>query len=68
MTILRLNKLELKTFTEQNAEDYCNLNNIDPDNIIELRLCDNKLTDISGIKLFKNLEILNLSENRLDFI
>ena len=62
-TILHLNSLELKTFTEQDAVDYCFLNNTNSDNIIELNLNENKLTDISGIKLFKNLEILYLWNN-----
>ena len=65
MNKLQLNNLKLKTFTEQDALDYCLLNNINPNNIIELYLQDNKLTDISGIKIFKNLEILFLSNNRI---
>ena len=65
MNILNLNNLKLKTFTEQNAEDYCLLNNINPLNIIELYLSSNELTDISGIKLFKNLKELYLSNNKL---
>ena len=63
MVSINLSSLELKTFTEQNALDYCQLNNINPDNIIELNLGNNKLTDISGIKLFKNLQNLFLSYN-----
>ena len=58
-----LSDLELKTFTEQNALDYCFLNNINPDNIIVLILDYNNLTDISGIKLFKNTERLWLAYN-----
>ena len=65
MNEIILNELELKTFTEQDTEDYCLLNNINHDNIIELYLGFNKLTDISGIKLFKNLEKLTLVENQL---
>ena len=61
--IIFLNNLELKTFTEQDALDYCQINNIDPLNITELLLGDNKLTDISGIKIFKNLENLSIKEN-----
>jgi len=60
-----LSFLELKTFTEQDAFDYCQINNINPENITELYLRDNELTDISGIKLFKNLRELYLWENKL---
>ena len=42
---------------------YCFLNNINPDNIIVLILDYNELTDISGIKLFKNTEKLWLAYN-----
>jgi len=55
-----LTYLKLKTFTEQDTLDYCLLNNINPDKIIDLWLSHNQLTDISGIKLFKNLKKLNL--------
>ena len=65
MNKIRLGNLQLKTFTEQDAEDYCLLNNINPDNIIKLYLNFNKLTDISGIKLFKNTKELWLYENKL---
>ena len=65
MNIINLSGLELKTFTEQDAEDYCQLNNINPDDIKEFNLYNNKLTDISGIKLFKNLISLNLSYNQI---
>ena len=65
MNQIKLYRLELKTFTEQNAEDYCLLNNINPSDIKELYLSFNKLTDISGVKLFKNLEKLALAENQL---
>ena len=41
------------------------MNNINPDNIILADLQNNKLTDISGIKLFKNLKKLYLYENKL---
>ena len=57
--------LELKTFTKQDAEDYCLLNNLNNDDIIELYLWNNELTDITGIKLFKNLEALRLDYNQL---
>ena len=63
MKEIYLNNLELKTFTEQDASDYCQINNINPDDIILLDLSDNELTDISGLKLFKNLEILYLWNN-----
>ena len=65
MSEILLNSLKLKTFTKQDVKDYCLLNNINPDNIIELYLYDNKLTDISGVKLFKNLEVLRLDHNQL---
>ena len=65
MNQINLNNLELKTFTEQNILDYCLLNNINLDDIIILNLRNNKLKDISGIKLFKNLEILDLYNNLL---
>ena len=62
MNIINLPNLELKTFTEQDVSDYCLLNDINPDNIIELYLRNNELTDISGIKLFKNLEYLHFNK------
>jgi len=58
MNKIDLSYLQLKTFTEQNASDYCSINNINPDNIIKLSLFDNELTDISGVKIFKNLKEL----------
>jgi len=63
MKYLSLNNLKLKTFTEQNALDYCLLNNLNLNNITELILYDNELTDISGVKLFKNLRVLYISYN-----
>ena len=63
MKEIYLNNLKLKTFTEQNALDYCQLNNINPDNIEVLNFYVNQLTDISGIKLFKNLKYLYLWNN-----
>jgi len=60
-----LENLQLKTFTEQDVLDYCSINNINNLNIIELNLYYNELTDISGIKLFKNLKRLYLSYNKL---
>ena len=65
MNKIILNNLKLKTFTEQDALDYCLLNNINPLNITELYLSYNELTNISGIKLFKNLKILSLEKNQL---
>ena len=65
MDQIKLYNLELKTFTEQNVLDYCQINNINPDDITYLDLSDNKLTDISGIKLFKNLKKLYLDYNRV---
>ena len=63
MNIIELYSLQLKTFTEQDALDYCSINNVNPDKITKLNLYDNELTDISGIKLFKNLEFLDISHN-----
>ena len=57
--------LKLKTFTEQDISDYCQINSINPDDITDLWLTGNKLTDISGIKLFKNLEALYLENNQI---
>ena len=68
MNKIDLNRLGLKTFTEQDVLDYCSINNIDFNNIIYLELSSNELTDISGIKLFKNLEKLNLAYNKINNI
>ena len=65
MKYLFLGNLYLKTFTEQNALDYCLLNNINSDNITELYLHNNELTDITGVKLFKNVEYLDIANNEL---
>ena len=65
MNIIKLEELELKILTELDITDYCNLNDINPDNITELNLKYNDLTDISGIKLFKNLERLWLDYNKI---
>jgi len=65
MKEILLNNLELKTFTEQDVLDYCQINSIDSDKITELNLVNNELTDISGIKLFKNLENLWLNYNKI---
>ena len=62
---MNLSNLKLKTFTEQDVLDYCLLNNINPDKIIELWLSFNLLTDISGIKLFKNLKRLYMNNNKI---
>ena len=62
---IELHNLKLKTFTEQDVLDYCLLNNINPDKIIELWLSHNLLTDISGIKLFKNLKRLYMNNNKI---
>jgi len=68
MNYIILNELQLKTFTKQDAEDYCQLNSINPDNITVLNLSGNELTDISGIMLFKNLKHLYIAENKLENI
>ena len=68
MKEIQLSYLDLKTFTEQDAEDYCQINNINSENITELYLNDNELTDISGIKLFKNVEYLNIDNNKIEDI
>ena len=65
MNEIKLRNLELKIFTEQDALDYCLLNNINPDDITGLILNWNKLTDIIRIKIFKNLKELNLLDNEL---
>ena len=65
MKYLFLGNLYLKTFTEQNALDYCLLNNINSDNITELYLHNNELTDLTGVKLFKNLKELYISNNEI---
>ena len=65
MNKINLSKLELQIFTEQNALDYCQINSINLYDITELYLRDNELTDISGIKLFKNLKVLYLYKNYL---
>ena len=62
---INLSDLKLKTFTEQDALDYCQINNINPDNITELYFQNNELTDISGVKLFKNLEYLDIKNNEI---
>ena len=68
MNKISLNNLELKTFTEQDALDYCQINNINSNDITVLDLYDNKLTDISGVKIFKNLKILWISGNNISDI
>ena len=65
MNIIELYNLQLKTFTEQDALDYCSINNINPNDITLLSLSFNKLTDIIGIKIFKNLEELYISYNNI---
>ena len=68
MNEIELSNLELKTFIEQDALDYCQLNSINPDNIKKLYLYGNKLTDISGIKIFKNVIYLSLHHNNISNI
>ena len=65
MNKIILSRLNLKTFTEQDVLDYCQINNLNFDDIRFLNLSYNELTDISGIKLFKNLNDLWLNDNNL---
>ena len=65
MKEIYLKELNLKTFTEQDASDYCQINNLYPDNITKLDFSWNKLTDISGIKIFKNTERIYLYNNQI---
>ena len=65
MNKINITGVNLKKFTEQDTLDYCLLNNINPNNITALDLSHNELTDISGIKLFKNLEELILPYNKI---
>ena len=65
MNKIELYNLDLKTFTEQDVLDYCQINSINPYNIKELNLINNELTDISGIRLFKNLKYLYLNNNKI---
>jgi len=68
MNAIILKYLNLKIFSEQDIIDYCLLNDINPDDIIYLDLSINELTDITGIKLFKNLEHLYLESNNISDI
>ena len=65
MNKINLKDLELKTFTEQDALDYCQINNINPNRTAYLDLGNNKLTDISDLKIFKNLQYLYLYNNKI---
>ena len=65
MNKIILGELDLKVFSEQDASDYCILNDLYPDDITQISLYNNRLTDISGIKIFKNLNVLWLSHNKL---
>ena len=65
MNLTELERLELKTFTEQDVLDSCSINNINTNSIIALRLSYNNIKDISGIKLFKNLKALELHNNKI---
>ena len=64
MNKLDLRLLDIKTLTEQDVLDYCQLNSININKITYLDLGYNELTDISGIKLFKNLKTLYLECNK----
>jgi len=63
MKHLYLSNLQLKTLTEQNITDYCQINNINYKDVILLNLFNNQLTDINGINIFKNLKVLYLGDN-----
>ena len=65
MNKINLSNLNLKTFTEQDVLDYCQINNINPDNIKELDLSINQFINITVVKLFKNLEKLWLYYNQI---
>ena len=70
MSKIKLNDLELKTFTEQDALDYCQLNSINFDDITELYLSDNQLTDISVIQNLNTLkypDIDNLESDQIQY-
>ena len=62
---LILTDLKLKTFTEQDALDYCQINDINPDNITVLDLFNNELTDTSNIKYLNSLEYLHIGYNKI---
>ena len=66
MNEINLSFLELKTFTEQDALDYCQINNINSDKVTRLDLKFNKLTDISVVKYLKNIEYLNITYLELE--
>ena len=69
ITKIDLSNLNLKTFTEQDALDYCQINNLNSNNITELlNLQLNELIDISGVKLFKNIKRLWLNFNEINDI
>ena len=68
MNKIELNNLGIQKLTEQDSFDYCSINNINPENITKLYLNNNNLTDISGIKLFKNLINLYIDSSRLENI
>ena len=65
MNKINLNGLNLKTFTKQDIYDYCQINSLNPNRTAYLDLGNNKLTDISDLKIFKNLQYLYLYNNKI---
>ena len=65
MNGINLQSHNLKTFTEQDAIDYCSINNLNINKITLLFFNFNQLTDVSGIKIFKNLKRLYIGHNEI---
>ena len=65
MNGINLQSHNLKTFTEQDALDYCSINNLNINKITLLFFNFNQLTDVSGIKIFKNLKRLYIGHNEI---
>ena len=68
MNEISLIGLNIKIFTEQDALDYCQINNLNPNDLICLNISNNSLKDISGIRIFKNLQQLYINNNYLSDI